>query len=117
MIRRPPRSTLFPYTTLFRSSRSEVHLQAQGCPVGPRPSVTPCLRCCFEPAWRASTGARPEVRRPVFLACRPPDLSSGVEVHRCDAETNEQVGPSRMRIGGNEPGRDDRNVRYCIVSS
>src|SRR5256885_16669141 len=24
MIRRPPRSTLFPYTTLFRSSRAEV---------------------------------------------------------------------------------------------
>src|SRR2546426_10651353 len=26
MIRRPPRSTLFPYTTLFRSDRSEVIL-------------------------------------------------------------------------------------------
>src|SRR2546426_8951362 len=25
MIRRPPRSTLFPYTTLFRSHREEVH--------------------------------------------------------------------------------------------
>src|SRR3712207_7212218 len=25
MIRRPPRSTLFPYTTLFRSLREEVH--------------------------------------------------------------------------------------------
>src|SRR2546423_7866373 len=25
MIRRPPRSTLFPYTTLFRSSRSDKH--------------------------------------------------------------------------------------------
>src|SRR5256885_11817532 len=25
MIRRPPRSTLFPYTTLFRSARSEQH--------------------------------------------------------------------------------------------
>src|SRR2546430_12502908 len=25
MIRRPPRSTLFPYTTLFRSSRQELH--------------------------------------------------------------------------------------------
>src|SRR5438876_6662396 len=25
MIRRPPRSTLFPYTTLFRSSRRTVH--------------------------------------------------------------------------------------------
>src|SRR3712207_8426223 len=30
MIRRPPRSTLFPYTTLFRSRRD---------PVGPRPAV------------------------------------------------------------------------------
>src|SRR3712207_8108750 len=25
MIRRPPRSTLFPYTTLFRSARTQVH--------------------------------------------------------------------------------------------
>src|SRR5690242_21451330 len=28
MIRRPPRSTLFPYTTLFRSDRLEQHLDA-----------------------------------------------------------------------------------------
>src|SRR5256884_1022867 len=28
MIRRPPRSTLFPYTTLFRSQASEVHITA-----------------------------------------------------------------------------------------
>src|SRR6516162_10649718 len=28
MIRRPPRSTLFPYTTLFRSPRRAVHLLA-----------------------------------------------------------------------------------------
>src|SRR2546430_10131540 len=27
MIRRPPRSTLFPYTTLFRSDRSDVDLE------------------------------------------------------------------------------------------
>src|SRR3712207_9086673 len=26
MIRRPPRSTLFPYTTLFRSERAELHI-------------------------------------------------------------------------------------------
>src|SRR5260221_4553135 len=32
MIRRPPRSTLFPYTTLFRSHRSRC---AQGQPQGP----------------------------------------------------------------------------------
>src|SRR3712207_7612537 len=28
MIRRPPRSTLFPYTTLFRSARAQVLLHA-----------------------------------------------------------------------------------------
>src|SRR3712207_8724935 len=40
MIRRPPRSTLFPYTTLFRSRSREVVLQCgdearvgDGCPV------------------------------------------------------------------------------------
>src|SRR5256884_4635040 len=27
MIRRPPRSTLFPYTTLFRSQHHKIHLQ------------------------------------------------------------------------------------------
>src|SRR2546426_2344786 len=30
MIRRPPRSTLFPYTTLFRSSRAEATYQIYG---------------------------------------------------------------------------------------
>src|SRR3712207_7850492 len=29
MIRRPPRSTLFPYTTLFRSGAARGHLRAQ----------------------------------------------------------------------------------------
>src|SRR6267142_6075526 len=32
MIRRPPRSTLFPYTTLFRSSATS----SPGCPAGAR---------------------------------------------------------------------------------
>src|SRR3712207_7812842 len=30
MIRRPPRSTLFPYTTLFRSFSSQLHSQIRG---------------------------------------------------------------------------------------
>src|SRR2546430_6852003 len=34
MIRRPPRSTLFPYTTLFRSV-GHVHLRAVAEPAGP----------------------------------------------------------------------------------
>src|SRR5690349_23998152 len=47
MIRRPPRSTLFPYTTLFRShGRVGETLQALGVPEGPlmtyaRPAPSP----------------------------------------------------------------------------
>src|SRR2546425_7656479 len=37
MIRRPPRSTLFPYTTLFRSPGAE-----HACADSPRPSPCPC---------------------------------------------------------------------------
>src|SRR2546430_497408 len=31
LIRRPPRSTLFPYTTLFRSARAETRIAAAAC--------------------------------------------------------------------------------------
>src|SRR5256885_16392645 len=37
MIRRPPRSTLFPYTTLFRSRRHDRTLRAAGRPARPLP--------------------------------------------------------------------------------
>src|SRR2546422_2084559 len=40
MIRRPPRSTLFPYTTLFRSRAHQTHLQIRG----PRVSLDGCGR-------------------------------------------------------------------------
>src|SRR5256885_7515200 len=36
MIRRPPRSTLFPYTTLFRSQHGQIGAGAQACPLGPQ---------------------------------------------------------------------------------
>src|SRR3712207_8835161 len=49
MIRRPPRSTLFPYTTLFRSSASDR---------GAGPSSTRCCRC-------ASSGSTPGGRTTV----------------------------------------------------
>src|SRR5260370_32276136 len=35
MIRRPPRSTLFPYTTLFRSDLGALGLDVQGVAIGP----------------------------------------------------------------------------------
>src|SRR2546430_8130162 len=40
MIRRPPRSTLFPYTTLFRSASSSHHALARpSCRAPPAPSL------------------------------------------------------------------------------
>src|SRR2546430_12270934 len=39
MIRRPPRSTLFPYTTLFRSRRSGRWPRRRGGPPGPAPAT------------------------------------------------------------------------------
>src|SRR2546430_12601492 len=45
MIRRPPRSTLFPYTTLFRSGRTRRSTTATsgGSPSGPGPGQSCCL--------------------------------------------------------------------------
>src|SRR5690349_24117297 len=43
MIRRPPRSTLFPYTTLFRSGVPESHWQCAEVPRG-RPAARARLR-------------------------------------------------------------------------
>src|SRR5438094_3849224 len=58
MIRRPPRSTLFPYTTLFRSSRS----------ISPKSSSRP--HCCHGPQMRATQvtphGGQKTRRRPVL---------------------------------------------------
>src|SRR2546422_2755964 len=42
MIRRPPRSTLFPYTTLFRS-QSSLPLFRPSCPDSRRPHIVPVV--------------------------------------------------------------------------
>src|SRR5260221_8587150 len=44
MIRRPPRSTLFPYTTLFRSARPGPPMRANG---GPRMRSLTARTCCL----------------------------------------------------------------------
>src|SRR2546426_4624799 len=72
MIRRPPRSTLFPYTTLFRSQRPDHH-RVQGC-------EGPGLRRSQESAVgpRVQRGARiarseehtSELQSPCNLVCR-----------------------------------------------
>src|SRR3712207_7819969 len=73
MIRRPPRSTLFPYTTLFRSGgvdvlgdrvrrdaahlaqRGDAHDRARSAPERRRPAVLPGLEDAVEQRDRKST--------------------------------------------------------------
>src|SRR6266566_6524474 len=57
MIRRPPRSTLFPYTTLFRSS-----------PARARRAPSPCCRATR--TWRRSEEHTSELQSPCNLVCR-----------------------------------------------
>src|SRR3712207_7825431 len=79
MIRRPPRSTLFPYTTLFRSGadRRSVHLADAACRIdfrarplhenGANGSKEVELRCaclgCEVPELRSAEAARGDERR------------------------------------------------------
>src|SRR5256885_3916932 len=72
MIRRPPRSTLFPYTTLFRSPEPRVAGLKSFSSVGRFRSRTVC-----DPAWpfRAEGVARSEehtseLQSPCNLVCR-----------------------------------------------
>src|SRR2546429_2720558 len=51
MIRRPPRSTLFPYTTLFRSISA-----------APRPSPAPSNTSAFYPPPSARRSSKPSMR-------------------------------------------------------
>src|SRR5256885_11381672 len=60
MIRRPPRSTLFPYTTLFRSAREN--------------AMSISLQTCCRPAWMTasvrSEEHTSELQSPCNLVCR-----------------------------------------------
>src|SRR4030095_17236965 len=93
MIRRPPRSTLFPYTTLFRSPPSA---RRRTCQV-------PLCRTRPHPAPGGLAGAVPQVS--AAHACRPlPDGFAGLLL-QCDLLhlracphrlLRRQVGPGRL---------------------
>src|SRR3989454_12816188 len=80
MIRRPPRSTLFPYTTLFRSHRRRERLPVRRVLAGgARPGDTPGDRRICRPDYVAKARARGHgsavrlapLRGAVFRAVRP----------------------------------------------
>src|SRR3989442_15614619 len=69
MIRRPPRSTLFPYTTLFRSLRISDELQRAGGDTG-------------------NVGTR--LRRNFRVVSSPRELARGVRSAVCPTDENER---------------------------
>src|SRR5690348_18446170 len=80
VIRRPPRSTLFPYTTLFRSGEARAipcRARRAGLSLS-RPGRTTasgrsgCAPCCASSASRSSRSEEhtSELQSPVHLVCR-----------------------------------------------
>src|SRR3712207_7609261 len=65
MIRRPPRSTLFPYTTLFRSDRPDRKLLAARGSQTPRPQGRPPEGAVPAPDRRRRGGSREDADRPL----------------------------------------------------
>src|SRR2546426_3412409 len=61
MIRRPPRSTLFPYTTLFRSTESELRFLQE---------VFRLVGQFLSHSWRRSEEHTSELQSPCNLVCR-----------------------------------------------
>src|SRR3712207_7073794 len=79
MIRRPPRSTLFPYTTLFRSTRSRPPTRAAASSSSACPSPTDSPRCergtCSSSSHRCPSTSRSEehtseLQSRQYLVCR-----------------------------------------------
>src|SRR3712207_7375530 len=71
MIRRPPRSTLFPYTTLFRSLSDFAFALLVGIAAGTYSSIfiaAPVL--CLYKAWRRSEEHTSELQSRQYLVCR-----------------------------------------------
>src|SRR5437762_7126007 len=71
MRRRPPRSTLFPYTTLFRSRAMSSRLRARSGYVTRSPSSIPVDgRWTERPFLRRSEEHTSELQSPMYLVCR-----------------------------------------------
>src|SRR2546428_2271745 len=96
MIRRPPRSTLFPYTTLFRSVRKEfvddnrVKVNSDGNFVnylsGRRGIYQAGIKASFSSTLKIGRAVQQECRRPisyaVFCLKKKKTCSSGIRVKR-----------------------------------
>src|SRR2546429_7251750 len=69
MIRRPPRSTLFPYTTLFRSQGSAHRRRCRPWPAAQGVGSSPCSRSSRWPLGRSEEHTS-ELQSRLHLVCR-----------------------------------------------
>src|SRR5437879_8027845 len=71
MIRRPPRSTLFPYTTLFRSRDPTVSLTFPSLTIGVSASASiTIMGVGVDVTFRRSEEHTSELQSPMYLVCR-----------------------------------------------
>src|SRR5258708_10200917 len=100
MIRRPPRSTLFPYTTLFRSP---IRLDLGAMHEAPRvriERIAPVQRAAVVPDQHRSEEHTSELQSPDHLVCRlllekKKDLdASGAQVRADGLEHRRHAGPT-----------------------
>src|SRR2546429_5937764 len=105
MIRRPPRSTLFPYTTLFRSRDRIEDLSSLGGP------VVHTARFREQPGFRLelAVGGEGQPERFEFRSAQP-----GAYVRHGGAGTKEFGGEAKKN--GTEPPPGRRFLPFCLKS-
>src|SRR2546427_5124104 len=84
MIRRPPRSTLFPYTTLFRS------LSRQGLPTNGRSRIVPASLCSGPTPARDQTEQRNEANQEDARRFGQQGLATGLRSEEHTSELQSQ---------------------------
>src|SRR3712207_7569831 len=72
MIRRPPRSTLFPYTTLFRSPTARTTATSTRTPIRPTPTRTARATPATPTTITTTSRTRPRSRPAATRSTRPP---------------------------------------------
>src|SRR2546430_5677046 len=93
MIRRPPRSTLFPYTTLFRSGSADCPRRPRSSPARPPPPAAPFAPEPPDP---------PEPPEPPEPPGRPPSAGGGV------------TGPSRLDRKSTRLNSSHSQISYAV---
>src|SRR3712207_8640772 len=88
MIRRPPRSTLFPYTTLFRSPSHACGIRAQGT----RPSATAlATRCARDRAPSLDIALLTWLRTVSYEMCNSSAISRRSEEHTSELQSRQYL--------------------------